>query len=387
MSVFLSSSLLAEQNTPPPLDAALARSQPVDFADLPGWPGDDHLALFRVFQGSCQAPVSLRAGAQRPAQLAAICEAARQGAPASVSDAASARHFFESRFSAWRIEPVTGHGFLTGYFEPEFPGSLTRTDAFPTRLFARPPDLVTRGAGDIWPGLDPALAAARQSLDGLTPYPDREAIENGVLDGRGLEIMWLRDPVDRFVMQVQGSARIRLADGTVKRLAYSGRNGHAYTSLGRLLVEEEGIAPAHMTMDRLVARLKADPGEATRLIRRNRSFVFFRLADELAPELGPIGGEGVPLTPLRSVAADRHIWPYGTPVVVSGQLPLAGGGTEHHARAAIIQDTGSAILGPARLDLFFGSGPQAGQLAGLVRHPMVMFVLWPRGVAAHAPPP
>ena len=387
MDVVLSSPLLADQNTALPLDPGLARSQPVDFADLPGWPGDDHLALFHVFQRSCLAPVSLSAGIQRQAALASICDTVKANIHSSVSDAASARQFFESGFAPWQIQPVTGGGFLTGYFEPEFPGSLTRTDAFQTPLYARPLDLVTRGAGDTWPGLDPALAAAQQSPDGLVPYPDREAIETGALEGRGLEIMWLRDPVDRFVMQVQGSARIRLADGTIKRLAYSGRNGHAYSSLGRILVKEEGIAPAQMTMDRLVARLRADPVEASRLIRRNRSFVFFRLADELAPELGPIGGEGVPLTPLRSLAADRSIWPYGTPVVVSGQLPIVEGGTAPLARAAIIQDTGSAILGPARLDLFFGSGPAAGHLAGLVRHPMTMFVLWPRRAAAHAPPP
>jgi membrane-bound lytic murein transglycosylase A len=121
-----------------------------------------------------------------------------------------------------------------------------------------------------------------------------------------------------------------------------------------------------MTMDKLVERLKSDLGAAQKLIWRNRSFVFFRLADELAPELGPIGGEGVPLTAHYSVAADRSIWPYGTPVMLNGVLPQVGGQTIPMSRFAIIQDTGSAIVGAARIDLFFGSGPEAGHMAGLV---------------------
>jgi membrane-bound lytic murein transglycosylase A len=358
---------------PPPLGAT-ARAEPVSFSALSGWANETHSELLAVFRRSCEAVPALRNGVPRPSALAAICgDVADAGA-----DNTSAREFFEARFQPWQISPLEGTGFMTGYFEPEFPGSLTRSDAFPTPLYARPPDLVTRMAGDIWPGIDPALTSARRTQDGLLPYPDRNEIDNGALADQGLEIMWLRDPVDRFVMQVQGSARIRLEDGRVRRLAYSGRNGHAYTSLGKLLVAETGVAPGLMTMDRLVAHLKSDPVEARRLIGQNRSFVFFRLADELPAELGPIGGEGVPLTPFRSVAADRSIWPYGTPVMLFGSLPLGGGGTEPLARAAIIQDTGSAILGPARIDLFFGSGTEAGHRAGLTRHPLTLHVLWPK---------
>jgi membrane-bound lytic murein transglycosylase A len=354
-------------------DIAGASLEPVSFGALPGWAAQDHAALLAVFRRSCDAPQPLRAGVPRPATLAAVCARA----PAR-AQAGEARGFFESAFQAWRVRPSAGGGFLTGYYEPEFPGALTRSAKFPTPVYARPPDLVTRMPGDSWPGLDPSLAAARQGPAGLEPYPDRAAIDAGALAGKRLEIVWLRDPVDRFVMQVQGSARIRLGDGAVLRLAYSGRNGHPYTSLGRVVSEEEGIPPAEMTMDRLVARLKADPAAAARLIARNRSFVFFRRADELPASLGPIGGEGVPLTPLLSVAADRTIWPYGVPVVLSGTLPLAEGGTEPLARAAIIQDTGSAIIGPARIDLFFGSGEAAGYRSGLTRQPLELFVLWPK---------
>ena len=191
----------------------------------------------------------------------------------------------------------------------------------------------------------------------------------------------MRDPVDRFVLQVQGSGRIRLPDGRVTRLVYAGRNGHPYTSLGRVLSEREAIPPAQMTMDRLIARLKADAGFARDLIRLNRSFVFFARRDDLPPDSGPIGGAGLPLTPLRSIAIDRTVWPYGLPVWIDATLPDGDGGMERLARLMIAQDTGSAILGPARLDLFVGSGADAGHRAGLIRHPVDFTVLWPRKVA------
>jgi membrane-bound lytic murein transglycosylase A len=131
-------------------------------------------------------------------------------------------------------------------------------------------------------------------------------------------------------------------------------------------------------MDRLVARLKADPDFARDLIRLNRSFVFFARRDDLPAESGPIGGAGLPLTPLRSIAIDRTIWPYGLPAWIDATLPTGSGGEEHFARLMIAQDTGSAILGPARIDLFVGSGPEAGHRAGLIRHPFDFTVLWPR---------
>lgn len=267
---------------------------------------------------------------------------------------------------------------MTGYFEPEFEGSLVRSAEFPTPLYGRPADLVTRAPEDVWPGLDSALSAARRTPKGLEPFPDRAAIEAGALDGQGLEILWLRDPVDRFVLQVQGSGRVRLPGGAVTRLVYAGRNGHAYTSLGRVLSERENIPPARMTMDVLVARLKADAAFARDLIRLNRSFVFFARNDDLPAQSGPIGGAGLPLTPLRSVAIDRNLWPYGLPVWLDATVPDGKGGEERLARLALAQDTGSAILGAARVDLFVGSGPAAGYRAGLIRHPFDFTVLWPR---------
>jgi membrane-bound lytic murein transglycosylase A len=389
----LSDQAIAGQ-TPAPPGASVTK---LDFKTLKGWSSADHDKVFAVFRRSCSAPVALRDSAMPPLQLAVICKAAL--AADAKAAGFSARQFFETHFTPWQIQPLadassskSATGFMTGYFEPEFPGALTRSADYPTPLYARPADLVTRPSnapfGPLWEKFDSSLQAARltSSASGqlLEPFADRAAIEAGVLDGQNLEILWLRDPVDRFVMQVQGSARIRLANGQdgqggqVRRVAYAGRNGHPYTSLGKILVEEEGIPPAQMTMDKLVARLKSDAGAAAKLMQRNRSFVFFRLADELAADLGPIGGQGVPLTDHHSVAADRTIWPYGLPVMLDGVLPVGGGLEEKFERFAIIQDTGSAIIGPARIDLYFGSGPEAGHSAGLVRHPVNLVVFWPR---------
>lgn len=364
--------------SPPPLPIG-ARAQALSPAKLEGWGHDDHRIAFGIFARGCMAEPPLRMAVDLPPALATACAEAQRLAKAGPVDRAQARTFFERRFTFWRIRRAdAGAGFMTGYFEPEFEGSLTRSAAFPTPLYGRPADLVTRQPGDDWPGLDKELSAARRTATGYEAFPDRAAIETGALDGQGLEILWLRDPVDRFVLQVQGSGRVRLPDGTVTRLVYAGRNGHAYTSLGRVLSQREGIPPAQMTMDRLIARLKADAGFARELTRLNRSFVFFARRDDLPPGSGPIGGAGLPLTPLRSIAIDRGIWPYGLPVWIDAELPDGSGGSERLARLTIAQDTGSAILGPARLDLFIGSGTAAGHRAGLIRHPVDFTILWPR---------
>lgn len=356
-----------------------ARAEQLPASALEGWARDDHAKAFAIFARGCMAEPPLRQALPLPAALKGVCEKAKALAAGGTVGREQARRFFEQNFSFWRIRPPGAEtGFSTGYFEPEFEGSLTRSAAFPTPLYDRPKDLVTRFPEDEWPGLDKALSAARRTAKGLEPFADRIAIETGALDGQGLEILWLRDPVDRFVLQVQGSGRVRLPDGSVTRLVYSGRNGHPYTSLGRVLSQREGIPPEEMTMDRLIARLKADAGFARDLIRLNKSFVFFTRRDDLPRDAGPIGGAGLPLTPLRSIAVDRTAWPYGLPVWIDATIPDGKGGDERLARLMIAQDTGSAILGPARMDIFVGSGAAAGHRAGLIRHLVAFTVLWPR---------
>lgn len=358
----------------PPISAA--RLEPVSFADLPGWGQDQHEIAFGTFRRGCISAPSLRAGLPPPAELAPACAAAMALSP---PDRAAARAFFEHWFQPARVLPAEGQGFLTGYFEPEYTGSMVRTNQFQTPLYGRPADLVTLEQGRQLPG-HPSLQGARQMPDGsLAPFPTRREIEETDAASDWPIIAWLRDPVDRFVMQVQGSARLKLPDGRIARIAYAGRNGHPYVSLGRLLSRTENIPPADMTMDRLVSRLKSDAAWARGFIWNNPSFVFFRLASELDASSGPIGGAGLPLTAHRSIAADRTIWPYGLPVWLSGQIPTVDRTrTDVLQRLAVIQDTGSAIIGPARFDLFYGAGAEAGFVAGLTRHAVDATILWPR---------
>jgi membrane-bound lytic murein transglycosylase A len=355
-----------------------ARLEPLAFSDLSGWADDDHGAALATFRRTCAA-ITAGEPALRPAlapdePLRSVCAAALD---LSNADRRAAKAFFETRFEPVAVIPPGGRGFLTGYFEPEYDGSLTATERFSAPLLARPDDLVTLAQRETLQGLDPALQAARRTAAGYEPYPDRAAIEDGALGERAAPIAFL-DPAEAFVIHVQGSARIRLPDGGVIRVAYAGRNGHPYTSIGKILVAENRIPLDEMSLERLTAWLKTHPDEARAVMRRNRSYIFFRRADEIAPEDGPIGGAGVPLTPGRSLAVDRAIWSYGLPVWLEGEWPRGQGGTEPLRRLMVAQDTGSAIVGPARGDFFFGSGPEAGTRAGLLRHPVRFVALRPK---------
>ncbi len=206
----------------PTLQGATART--ISYSDLPAWAADDHLAAWRVFERHCAALAAgaavLREGAKPPEALRAVC---REALAAKVSDAAGARLFLERWFDPIEITPASSAGFLTGYYEPETEGSLERTEHFRAPLLARPPDLVTIPQGETRPGVPEGFAAARQRADGgLEPYPDRAAIWRGELGDLGRPILWLRDEVEVFFMQVQGSGRVRLPDGKTVRIAYAG---------------------------------------------------------------------------------------------------------------------------------------------------------------------
>ncbi len=362
-------------------DGTLAR--PLSPGELDGWSADDHLAASAVFRRHCRAIVdraaALRPAASAPAALVAACSAELDRPPPI--DAADARRRFETAFRAVEIVPTTGSGFLTGYYEPVVDGSLERTEAFTAPILARPDDLVTFAAGERPPGLDPALSAARRTSDGFASYPTRAAIETGALGPLGNPLVWLRDPVEVFLMQVQGSGRVRLPDDRVLRLVYAGRNGHPYTSIGRIIVSEGHVPLEDLSLDRLKAWLRANPADATRIMHRNASYVFFAIDQALPPGAGPIGGAGLSLTPWRSIAIDRGLWPYGLPVWIEVDLPR-GTRAEPFRRLTIAQDTGSAIVGPARADLYHGSGEEAGRRAGALRHAMRFVVFWPIDGAA-----
>jgi membrane-bound lytic murein transglycosylase A len=308
----------------------------------------------------------LRNGVAASAALKAIAHAALRQ---EIRDSAQARRFFEAHFTPFRVAakcPVRSFsGFLTDYYEPIVAGSLTRTRDFTAPVLGRP-----------------------DNLDALARYPDRAAIEAGTLDGHAAPVVWLRDRVEVFLVQVQGSARVRLADGTLLRLIYAGRNGHPYTSIGRILIDTGEIAEADMLLAALKQWIRAhgqnlgDAGAA--LMHRNKSYVFFSALEECEPACGPIGGQGISLTALRSIAVDRAIWSYGLPLWIAADLPWRGPSPSLFRRLMIAQDTGSAITGPARADIFFGPGDDAGARAGDIRHAGDVVVLVP---AEEAPVP
>jgi membrane-bound lytic murein transglycosylase A len=370
----------AEPALAEPRAAGDARLKPLAFADLAGWAADDHEAAVAAFRRTCRAIVedrpAVRTAVPPGEDLKRVCAAATNPGPAG-----SAKAFFEEFFVPFEVVPPSGRGFLTGYFEPEYDGSLIQSESFPVPLLARPDDLVTVPQGEAFPGLD-GLKAGRRTAAGHEPYPDRAAIEDGALRGLAQPIVYLRDPVDAFIVHVQGSARIRLPDGRTVRVAYAGRNGYPFTAPGRVIVERGHVPLPEMNLERLTAWLRANPEEGRDIMRLNRSYIFFRLADELAPDDGPVGGAGVPLTAGRSLAVDRSSWSYGLPVWLEGELPAPGGSFEPLARLMVAQDTGTAIVGPARGDFFVGSGPEAGTRAGMLRHPVRFVVLLPRGTTA-----
>jgi membrane-bound lytic murein transglycosylase A len=353
------------QNALPAMLAPLtgkAEVKPLPFTALDGWAGDDHAAAFAAFRITCAAIMadapSLRLAVPTPAGLHAVCERAlRLGTP----DSRAARAFFENHFTPFEIIPSGGHdssgrhGFLTAYFEPEVEGSLVQTAEFAVPVLAKPDDLK---AGK--------------------PYHNRAAIWAGALAGRGLEIAWLKDKAALFILQVQGSARLKLPDGRVTRLVYAGRNGRDYTSIGRILVENGEIALPDMSLARLMTWLRADAARGQTLMERNESYVFFARDDTMPLDQGPIGGAGVPLTTGRSLAVDRTFWPYGVPVFIEVSPLTPQGGRAPLNRLMVAQDTGSAIVGPARGDFFMGTGEAAGTSAGLVRDAMRFVVLIPK---------
>lgn len=355
------------------------RLAPLGFGDLVGFGDDDVLAAFACFARSAPALVQGQDGlrpARKPSH--ALIEAARAALASPPMDAGQARVFFESRFRPFRVTPAAG--FLTGYYEPIVPGSLTETEAFGWPILARPADLVSFSPDSAPPGLPDGIAAARRLPDGsLRPYDDRGSIELRRRD----PIAWVRDAVEAFLIHVQGSAQIELPDGRRVRLAYDGRNGLPYRSIGRMLIEAGAIEERAMSLASLKAWLRAagqgegEPG--LELMRRNRSFVFFRLVEAFDPKLGPVGGGGVALTPLRSIAVDRTLWSYGLPFFIAADLPWTEDAPRPFRRLMIAQDTGSAIVGAARADIFFGSGDAAGIRAGAIRHPGEFAVLLPVG--------
>lgn len=362
--------------------------RPVSFDALPGWREDDHRLAFEAFRRSA---FRVLEKPYRTGGLGIDCAAfdvAYAEARASASfDGSASRSFFERHFTPSLVTPTGGaaHGFVTGFYEPEADASPIRTEKFPFPLYSRPADLVDVDDGDRPQHLDPYLAFARKTPEGVVEYYDRGEIERGALAGRGLELVWLEDPVDVFFIHVQGAARLRMPDGSVRRVTYAAKSGQRFSGPGRILADLGEIPLADVTMQSIRAFFRAHPERVDEILRQNRSFIFFREAAVDDPALGPVAAAKVPLTPGRSVAVDRLLHTFGTPFFIVAPDLKAFGGTPFR-RLMIAQDTGSAIVGAARGDLFAGSGDAAGEIAGVVKSAADFYALVPASlVAGHAP--
>jgi membrane-bound lytic murein transglycosylase A len=352
--------------------------RPVGYADLPGWHDDAQREAFLAFRRSAlhaltspykTGSLGISSAAFRPAFEAAV-------ALTDISEA-DARHFFEQHFHPHQVVPDEGQGFVTGFYEPEVEASPTRTATFNVPLLGMPDDLVKIDDTNRPEGLDPYLAFGRKTEAGIVEYFDRATIERGAINDRARAIAWLADPVDAFFIHVQGSARLVMPDGATIRVTYAAKSGHHFTGPGRVLAELGEIPVQQVTMQSIRAWFAANPDRIDEILHRNRSYIFFRKADVADPAMGPVAAAKVPLMAGRSMAVDRLLHTFATPIFVDAPSLEAFGNTPFQ-RLMIAQDTGSAIIGPARGDLFAGSGDAAGEIAGVVRHPAEFFALVPR---------
>jgi membrane-bound lytic murein transglycosylase A len=324
------------------------------------------LTAFRI---SCPSLVRRTdaSGLTRPEDWRSVCEEAK------IVPVEGAAAWFRSAF-----EPVTvgdGQAFVTGYFEPEIAGCRVRQPGCEVPVYRKPADLVD---------VDAAAAAAagtprRGRLENgvLVPYYERTEIENGVLSGRGLEVAWAADAIDFFFLQIQGSGRLRMPDGSVMRIGYAGQNGREYVGIGKLMKDRGLLGPGQTSMQGIVAWLRAHPEEGRAIMRENKSYIFFQ---ELTGP-GPLGALGLPVTARASVAADPKYVPLGAPVFLQLDGSEASG-------LWVAQDTGGAIRGSNRFDTFWGAGPEAALTAGGMQGRGKAVILLPKGTLArlHAPP-
>lgn len=318
----LASSLMAQETT----------QRILSFDDLTDWESDDHSAALNVFLNTCPD--------MRSPDWLSLCALAQQKP--------DAKAFFELFFRPVMIENGS-RGLFTGYYEPELNGSLTPSSRYRYPLYREP-------------------EIARLSKPWLTR---REILDGDIMKGRGYEIAWVDDPVEKFFLQIQGSGRVRLPDGNVIRVGYGGSNGHEYRSIGQELVRR-GVYQIHQVSAQVIKNwVRRNPEEGRELLFHNPSYVFFRRVDDVPATAGPLGAMNRSITEMRTIAVDPSFVPLGAPVWIEK------GGNGPIRRLMIAQDTGSAIKGPQRADIFFGTGADAGRAAGRLKDPGRMIVLVP----------
>ena len=341
--------------------------QPVSWAELPGWRDDSLAQAWPALLNSCQ---------KMPARDARWSELCADAALFPGAGEEMARAFFETRFVAYEMsgDGGTADGLITGYYEPLLHGSLIRTKRFRYPLYGRPDDLVVVDLGGLYPELQGKRYRGRLGGNRVVPYYSRAEISNGKRPPDDAVIAWVDDPVMLFFLEIQGSGRIQLPDGKTLHVGYADQNGHPYVAIGRTLVDSGAIKLEEATMPTIRAWLKANPGKAQEILNSNPSYVFFMLREPGAS--GPVGALNVPLLPERSIAVDPGFIPLGSPVWFDTSLP-GNGEARPYRRLVFAQDTGGAIRGPVRADLFLGFGETAERVAGAMRQRGKMYVLQP----------
>jgi len=364
----------ATPRKPATAPAPSARFEAVSWSKLPGWRADDALAAWPALIASCSVIHA------RP-EWAPFCGSMVAASP---GDSAFARGFLEQHLQPYRISRVSGRkrerkGLITGYYEPLLMGSREKTGPFATPLYRRPDDLLIVDLAAVIPELKGKRVRGRIEGNKVVPYYSRAATREAA-GLAGHEIVWIDNPLDAFLLEVQGSGRVRLTTGETVRLQYDDQNGHPYRSIGKYLVDQGAMPLDQVNMPAIRAWLAANPDRLREVLDSNPSVVFFREAPLDDAAVGPKGSLGVPLTAGRSIAVDAKFLPLGAPVFLSTSAPDTGLPLQ---RVVVAQDTGGAIAGPVRADLFFGFGAAAGELAGRMKHDGEMWLLWPKG----APPP
>jgi len=339
---------------------------PVDWSSLQNWTTDNQSDMWDGFLKSCQK--------LRQQQWQGVCVLAKSSD--DLSDAET-REFFESHFE---VRPVyakggTTEGLITGYYEPLLKGSWERSEEFRYPLYGVPEDLLIVDLGSIYPQLKNLRLRGKLMGNKVVPYYDRGQLDDDQELLQGNEILWVNSLVDVFFLHVQGSGRIQLDDGSTVAVGYAGQNGHPYQSIGRVLVQMGELEKEDVTLFTIRDWLKSNPTRLNEVLARNPSYIFFALRDGEAD--GPVGSLNVTLTPRRSIAVDRNVIPLGAPVWLQTTLPNAQ--EVPFNQLMLAQDTGGAIKGHVRADVFWGRGDEAERMAGLMKQQGELFVLLPKG--------
>lgn len=351
------------------------------FDDLVGWEKEDHKAAFAAFRHSAfyllQKPPTARDKSADTADIVSLAKLALDLPDSYTGQQAKA--FFEANFQPCAVKEP---GLLTGYYEPEFEGSREKSEAFPVPLHRRPPDLVPISSLEAEQyGLSDETSFARKTSDGLICHLSRGEVMAGGLDDQSLELVWLKDAIDAYIIHIQGSARILLGDGAVMCVAFDGKSGHPYRSIGKELIKCGVFTPHSISMDKLCDWLRSNPKDGLALMAHNPSYIFFKEnKDHFDSELklGPKAAASIPLVPMRSLAVDRMRHTFGLPVWIETSLPQSDGRKRDFQKLLFAHDTGSAIKGTARGDLFCGTGSQAGSLAGQLQQQANFTFLMPK---------